>query len=585
MGAMLNGIKPIWASEVEPYPIRVTTKRLPDMKHYGNITEIDGSKVEPVDIISFGSPCTDMSVAGKRAGLAGNQSCLFYEAIRIVKEMREETNGKQPRFIVWENVPGAFSSNKGKDFKAVLDAIIKTTGADAPLPMPEKGKWPYADIIVGRGWSIAYRTIDAQYWGVPQRRRRIYLVADFGSERAGEILFESKSLPGDTSQGIEQGQEIARDIGKGTQETGICILNDQGGSVMDVSEDVVGTLRAQEHGHQPIIFEPGAATILGGHIWKNIARTLRTNMGDNSPVVAYSVENHSADSRVQFSKDGNVQSLTSRMGTGGNNVPLVLNERQRNLNITHGRTGAITVTDYKGAQCIVDNEPLTLKIRSGCTGGGKGPLMQKNKSATLSCNNDQTLFVPFGICSDGSNSMRSANSNSGIYEAGILRTLDSDGGNPSCNQGGIAVVEKTYCMDRASYNQGKNAKFGISIKENKAQTLVAQGPPAVAQPAEYAIRRLTPSECAKLQGFPADWGKNLESVIPKKQEITWWKDVFVTIASINGKVAKPKSDGQIEKWLRNTHSDAAEYKMWGNGVALPCVSFVMGRIKKLWETT
>ena len=165
LGGLLAGITPVWASEIEPFPIRVTTKRLPFMKHYGNISAMDGGKIEPVDIITFGSPCQDMSVAGRRDGLDGSRSCLFYEAVRIIKEMRCATDGRYPRYIVWENVPGAFSSNKGEDFKAVLEAVIGIAEPETEVSMPEKARWPYADLYLGDGWSVAYRTLDAQYWG------------------------------------------------------------------------------------------------------------------------------------------------------------------------------------------------------------------------------------------------------------------------------------------------------------------------------------------------------------------------------------------------------------------------------------
>ena len=196
LGGLLAGITPVWASEIEPFPIRVTTKRLPFMKHYGNISAMDGGEIEPVDIITFGSPCQDMSVAGRRDGLDGKRSSLFYEAVRIIKEMRCATDGRYPRYIVWENVPGAFSSNKGEDFKAVLEAVIGIVQPGTEVSMPEKARWPYADLYMGDGWSEAYRTLDAQYWGVPQRRRRIYLVADLAGGSAGKILFESESLSG-----------------------------------------------------------------------------------------------------------------------------------------------------------------------------------------------------------------------------------------------------------------------------------------------------------------------------------------------------------------------------------------------------
>ena len=156
LGGLLAGITPVWASEIEPFPVRVTTKRLPEMRHLGDVSSIDGAEIEPVDIITFGSPCTDMSIAGKRAGLEGAHSSLFYQAIRIIKEMRCATNGRYPRWVCWENVVGAFSSNQGRDFKAVLDAVIGIAEPGASVPMPEKNRWPYADCYMGNGWSVAY---------------------------------------------------------------------------------------------------------------------------------------------------------------------------------------------------------------------------------------------------------------------------------------------------------------------------------------------------------------------------------------------------------------------------------------------
>ena len=484
LGGLLAGITPVWASEIEPFPIRVTTKRLPFMKHYGNISAMDGGKIEPVDIITFGSPCQDMSIAGRRNGLDGSRSSLFYEAVRIIKEMRCATDGKYPRWICWENVPGAFSSNKGQDFKAVLEAVIGIAEPNAQVPMPEKVRWPYADLYMGDGWSVAYRTLDAQYWGVPQRRRRIYLVADLAGRSAGKILFESEGLSGYSTEGFRSWQRAAGSFtpcagatgfdgyngsltddtsatlgvncGMSTGRNGI-VLNDQGGDRMEVSEDVAATLRAENHGHPPCVME--SAGFCTEHSAKSrtigyeeeCSPTLRAGVVP----AAVALENHPTDSRVKLSEDGNVQTLTSRMGTGGNNVPLVM------------------------------------KIRSGCEGGGKGPLIQENKSATLSCNNDQTLFEPcgwdgrqisptltkqnaggnqrmpdkdnftrvlqpFGICSKDSNAMKSDNPHSGIYEAETARTLDGNGGNPSCNQGGIAVVESYAIQGSMIGREDKN---------------------------------------------------------------------------------------------------------------------------------
>ena len=219
LAGSLHGIKPLWASEIEPYPIRVTKARFPEMKHLGSVLDINGAEIEPVDVITFGSPCQDLSVAGKQKGIHdGERSSLFFEAIRIAKEMREHDRAAgradvdlRPRFLVWENVPGAFSSNQGEDFRAVIEALGGIAQDGLSIPRPAKGKWNHAGCVVGDGWSIAWRVYDAQYRGVPQRRKRIYLIADLASERAGEILFERESVCGHPSEGGETRQGTAED--------------------------------------------------------------------------------------------------------------------------------------------------------------------------------------------------------------------------------------------------------------------------------------------------------------------------------------------------------------------------------------
>ena len=415
LAACLCGITPVWASEVEPYPIAVTRSRFPTMKHLGDISRVNGAEIEPVDVITFGSPCQDLSVAGKRAGLKHEangdeettRSGLFMEAIRIITEMREATNGVYPRFAIWENVPGAFSSNKGRDFRIVLEEFIKIVEPEAVMPDVPQGGWARADCYRGDGWSLAYRTLDAQYWGVPQRRRRIYLVADFTGQSAGKILFEREGLRGYFTQSSAEGQGVAGSSEARIGEAGGYCLNDQGG-------DRAGVVPA-----------------------------------------AVALENHPADGRVRFSKGGNVQTLTSRMGTGGNNVPLLM------------------------------------QIRSGCEGGGKGPLIQENKSATLSCANNQTLFEP-----------------------------------------------------------------------------------STAEPG-YAVRRLTPTECARLQGFPDLWGDVDAKSKLTGEEYQFWLGVCNTHAAINGKTVKTYTRAQMLAWYSKLHTDSAEYKMWGNGIALPTALYVM----------
>ena len=217
-GAMC-GITPVAASEIEPYPIAVTKSHFPNMKHLGDISNINGAEIEPVDVITFGSPCQDLSVAGKRAGLKHEsngddettRSGLFMEAVRIINEMRRATDGKYPKFALWENVPGAFSSNKGEDFRIVLEELIKIVEPSAVMPpIPKKG-WSYSDSYSGDGWSLAYRVLDAQYWGVPQRRRRIYLVLHLTGECAEKVLFEREGLRGCFAEGRTPWQGASSD--------------------------------------------------------------------------------------------------------------------------------------------------------------------------------------------------------------------------------------------------------------------------------------------------------------------------------------------------------------------------------------
>ena len=731
LGGLLCGVTPVWASEVEPFPIRVTTKRLPFMKHYGDVSKLSGSGLEPVDIITFGSPCQDMSVAGKRSGLDGERSSLFYEAIRIVKEMRCATNGRYPRYIVWENVPGAFSSNKGEDFKAVLEAVCSVKEDKADIPRPEK--WPNAGEIMADNYSVAWRVLDAQYWGVPQRRKRIFLVADFAGQCAGKILFESEGLSGYSAEGFKAWQRAARGAAPCPGAAGVC-LNDQGGSCMDISEDVTGTLRAETHGHAPCVmdaagfctehsakarsigYEEGRSPTLRAGVVpavvpiamneRQYAATVSEDVANTLTGTDYKgtqcvFENHSADTRYKGPLDIS-PTISANLGMGGNNQPFVVRNTpcydvrftSDGAKVARGHvyetetartidTGGNAPDSNQGGVAVLDM-PKTMKIRSGCEGGGKGALVQEDKSATLSCNNDQTVFVPkaYGISSDQSHAMLSDNPHSGIYEAETSRTLDTGGGNPGCNQGGIAVVERhpvvggahdpyreetvaptvdtngarptcnqvgvsvvesyalqgsmiaredkngpqgdgigedvsftlntvdrhavyamttgsymqttedqsptlmardfkdptavAYGIGRDAFNQGQNAKFKPAVEKELQPTLVAKGPGAVQN--GYTVRRLTPTECARLQGFPDWWCADLGTENPTEEDMAFWRDVFETHRLVLGTSSKPKTDNQIRKWLKDPYTDAAEYKMWGNGVALPCVAFVMAGI-------
>ncbi len=519
LGGILAGIHPVWASEIEPFPIRVTTKRLPGMKHYGDIRSLDGGNLEPVDIITFGSPCQDMSLAGSRAGLKGSRSCLFHEAVRIIREMRCATDGRYPRYIVWENVAGAFSSSGGRDFQSVLTEIVRIKEPEAAeVPLPAKDGWPYADILLGDGWSIAYRLMDSQGWGVPQRRRRIYLVADFGGRSAGKVLFDTESVFGDSASCFRSWQGTADRAADCTHAAGrTLVLNDQGGQRMDVTEGVTNTLRAESH-HPPLVFE-----------------------------------NHAQDSRYRGPLSV-IPTISQTYGAGGNNQPLVMNGAQP-FGISAYRSHAMLSDNPKAG--VYEAETARTLDQSG-----GNPACHQGGTAIVST-------VDVRLTSEGT---RNARQN--VYETETARTIDTGGNAPESNQGGVAVVEKraepVYAMTTGCFTQvTKDRSPTIAARDYKDPNAVQCG---------YAVRRLTPTECARLQGFPDWWCSNLETENPTEKEMEFWREVFEIHRKIIGTAKKPKSDNQIRKWLADPHKDSAEYRMWGNGITLPIVFYVLSGI-------
>ncbi len=497
LAAFMCGGSPVLASEVEPYPIAVTRSRFPYMKHLGDITKINGAEIEPVGVITFGSPCQDMSVAGKRAGIKHEEngdeettrSGLFMEAVRIIKEMREKTNGEYPRFAVWENVPGAFSSNKGEDLRLVLEEIIKIVEPTAVMPDVPKGGWAYADSYRGDGWSIAYRVLDAQYWGVPQRRRRIYLVADFRGERAQEILFKRDGLQGyfapsrEAWQGTPEyveGSPLADD-----REGGVCFgISPYESNAMKSSNPYSGIYEA------------------------DTSRTLDLNGGNpacNQGGIAvvervYSVENHPADSRVNIDESGTVQTLTSRMGTGGGNVPMVMTPESK--------------------------------------------VIAFDRAAYNQGENAQYDFE--------------------VTDSGVNSTIVAKGPSGVC-----------YGVD--AWNGSETPESIGALRSSAAHNINSNN--TVRQ--HYIVRRLTPTECARLQGFPDRWG----DIDPKSdftdEEYQFWLDVRKTDDRIKGKAEKDYTKKQILSWYNKLHTDSAEYKMWGNGIAFPCALYVMQGISEV----
>ena len=584
LGGVIAGITPKWAAEIEPFPIRVTSVRFPNMTHLGNISEVRGAEIEPVDIITFGSPCQDMSVAGKREGLGGNRSSLFYEAIRIIKEMREATNGKYPRYIVWENVPGAFSSNKGEDFRAVLTEICKVKEECVSVPKP--AKWENAGRIMGESFSIAWRLLDAQYWGVPQRRQRIYLVADFDGGSAGKILFESEGLSGYSAQGFKSWQDAANGITESVGETG----------------------------SDSLMFE-----------------------------------NHSQDTRYRGPL-AVAQTVSSTYGTGGNNQPFVLQTPKTlkiRCGCEGGGKGAL-IQDDLSATLGTNNDQTLFQPRafgvcaknsnSMKSDNPKSGFYEAETSRTLDANGGNPTCNQGGIAVLEGNGSRPSHKGDGYKESDVMYTLNATEQHAvafadvhatlSANDGPKGqssqmmknpeenfVGEPSYGIGRPAMNQGYNASFSFQIEEEAEPTLVAAGASGVAHPrfssskasffteaneecantlvatdykdppivndgedTDYIVRRLTPAECARLQGFPDWWCDELGIAEPTDSDIAKWREIFNAHAKAMGKTTKPKSDNQIRKWLQNPQSDSAEYKMWGNGVALPNVYFVLSGI-------
>lgn len=358
LAALHAGIRPVWSSEIEKFPQAVTKTRFPDMVQLGDITQIDGAKIEPVDIICMGSPCQDLSVAGRREGLKGARSGLFHQAIELIRRMRTTTGGRYPRFIVWENVPGAFSSNRGLDFKIVLEEIAKTE-----IPIPGSGKWAPAGMVRSELCDIAWRVLDAQYWGVPQRRKRIFLVADFGTigRCAAQILFERKSLSGNITPGGKTGKGLPPGVGSGTYSTvaGFSVV----ASAADnnpVLDDLAPTMRTTTRlGCMCAGFKASQGSKAQGIGYQEeMAPTLSAMDSGNKPAVLL-YENHGTDTRVKGPLDKS-PTIAARAGTGGNNLPLLLQETV--YSVGNGQVNQVNLCSKAGAlNCMHDQQCVMVR--------------------------------------------------------------------------------------------------------------------------------------------------------------------------------------------------------------------------------
>lgn len=538
LGGMLAGITPLWASEIEPFAVRVTTKRLPQMKHYGDVSSLNGADLPPVDIITFGSPCQDMSIAGKRSGLDGSRSSLFYEAVRIIKEMRCATNGKYPRFCVWENVPGAFSSNKGEDFRCVLESLCRVR--DETVSVPRHEKWSAAGNIVADGFSIAWRVLDAQYWGVPQRRKRIFLIADFDSECAGKILLESEGLSGYSAEGFKAWQRAAAAAESGSGTAGAVCLNDQGGQSIEISHDITATLRAETHGHPPCVMDSAV------------------------------YENHSQDTRYTGPLEV-APTVSSTYGMGGNNQPFVV-EDTRCFDVRFTSDG----TKNARQNCYETDTSRTIDTGGNSPDSNQGGVAVVAVQGSMIGRAEKNGPQGSGVNEDVSFTLNATDRHAVAFSQDSYTKYSE---NDKC--GALRAAGGMYGggSETLVYSTSKNS-YHTEAKENLANTLVASDykDPLTVNSPEYIVRRLTPTECSRLQGFPDWWCADLGTDEPTEEELTFWKDVFETHRRITDSVVKPKSDKQIRAWLKNPHSDSSEYKLWGNGVALPCVYFVLSGI-------
>lgn len=418
------------------------------MHHLGDITKMSPENTPPVDCVTFGSPCQDLSIAGKRAGLAGARSGLFMDAVRVIKDMRQYSFGVYPKFAVWENVPGAFSSNKGDDFLAVLEELARIKEPEVSIPRPEGGKWAKAGFICGNDWSIAWRTFDAQFWGVPQRRRRIALVVDFGGQRAGEILFEPESLRGNSAACGEEGEATPA----------------------------------------------------------NAERC--ADVHDNNCLTPWDVQSRHIfpESRVWG---------TLYAGQGGEHGCVFMKQKPQN--------------------CLTPWENQARRIYSA---DGIFPTLSSREKAGQ---NGQAVVYSFDSLS--SNSMKSKNPYSGCRETNFSKTLDTGIPDPSKNQGGIVIVQATaYAMQGFGDCKESNVSSSLKSRDYKDNTdLIAER-----DEYRYIVRRLTPTECERLQGFPDGW-----------TDIGDWTD---------GKGKTRKS------------TDSVRYKALGNSIALPQWQWLTGKM-------
>ena len=597
LAATMCGGIPVWASEIEPYPIAVTKSRFPNMKHLGSVTDVKGNEVKPVDVITFGSPCQDLSVAGKRAGLKHEdngdeettRSGLFMEAVRIIKEMRKATNGAYPRFAIWENVPGAFSSNKGEDFRTVCEELIKVVEPGATMPAVPKNGWPYADSYCGEGWSLSYRTYDAQYWGVPQRRRRIYLVADFGGECAGKISFEREGLRGYFAESGAPRQGAAADaqgcLGADDREGncgGVNILtpwDSQGNQVADgTGRHIYPTVRGCGGAgyQQGYVLAPVGFDGYNGDLTGDVSATIGVNCGlstgRNGVIQKICTFQNTGVGWCNESEVG----ATLRTPCGGDSTLANVVVSPVCCGVLASSAANAETTDGKISPCLM--------ARAG-TGGNQLPLVAI-KDEVIPIHDQATRFSGkrgdksdgkgngFGVGEPGDpmNTPTSGDRHAVAYctDVGWLNTVEGQAPTLLARQYKDPHLV-CYGIDCRNMNEYPELYPTLQAKPNGGQSLNFSGAVRI----RYIVRRLTPTECARLQGFADAWAVPESKENLTDDEYRFWLSVRNTHAAINGKAVKDYTKAQMLTWYNKLHTDSSEYKLWGNGIALPTALYVM----------
>lgn len=508
LAGAINGITPVWASEIEPYPIRVTKARFPDMKHLGSVLDVKGDVIEPVDVITFGSPCQDLSVAGKQKGIhEGERSNLFFEAVRIAKEMRnhDRATGRsgvdvRPRFLVWENVPGAFSSNQGEDFRSVLEALGGIAEDGVSIPRPPKGKWQHAGCVVGNGWSIAWRLYDAQYWGVPQRRKRIYLIADFASERAGEILFEREGMCGHPAEGGEAWEGTADHAeGSAGGSGGVKCLNPW---------DAQSIRQYDADGVYPTL----NANATGGLNRQGVVAAFKGGQGAKAGGIGYQEQ---------------VCPTLTHTPSGTQGAPDVVYCLQGN-GIDRALTAGCNGKGYRENECYTLN---TIDRPAICFAAGFSDALGEKAQGSMEYVDGKSPTLRAG---DAKSVVHTNCLNPWDQQSSRQYTIDGVYETLKAHQGGrcegIVYPQVTGAL---CANSHPGSYTGQDAFNDMLPVVPADKPHR-----KYIIRRLTPLECCRLQGFPDWWEQGVEG------------------------------------------SDSARYKMWGNGIALPCAADVLKRISE-----